>query len=155
MANLQAATGRQYRLYRAVRDVDNCWHKGGSLLLYCTVLYCTVLCTLLYSTVLYSVQYSTLLYCQITPTLLYSQVRYSSPLKCLVIFQQYIVNCSQTATHCKIKDNKCIFQRINPQADTFIELRCLSFCLSPFHVTFFETSHWPSDHMIRFQPLIG
>ena len=26
---------------------------------------------------------------------------------------------------------------------------------SPFHVIFFEASHWPSGHMIRSRPLIG
>ena len=30
---------------------------------------------------------------------------------------------------------------------------CFSFFLmSPFHVIFFEVSHWPSGHMIRFRP---
>ena len=28
-------------------------------------------------------------------------------------------------------------------------------CLSPCHATFFEASHWSSDHMIRSRPLIG
>ena len=28
-------------------------------------------------------------------------------------------------------------------------------CLSPFHVIFFEASHWPSGHMIRSRLLIG
>ena len=27
--------------------------------------------------------------------------------------------------------------------------------LSPSHAIFFKASHWPSDHMIRFRPLIG
>ena len=31
----------------------------------------------------------------------------------------------------------------------------LSFYLSPLCEIFFEASHWPSDHMIRFRPLIG
>ena len=27
----------------------------------------------------------------------------------------------------------------------------ISICLSPFHVSIFEASHWPSGHMIRSQ----
>ena len=29
------------------------------------------------------------------------------------------------------------------------------YILSPFHVIFFEASHWPSGHMISSRPLIG
>ena len=31
----------------------------------------------------------------------------------------------------------------------------ISIYISPFHVIFFEASHWPSGHMIRSRPLIG
>ena len=31
----------------------------------------------------------------------------------------------------------------------------VSIYLSPFHVIYFEASHWPSGHMIRSRPLIG
>ena len=53
-----------------------------------------------------------------------------------------------------------LFSKNLPLADSFIESRCLSIYLSvyiyvPFHVIFFEASHWPSGHMIRSRPLIG
>ena len=39
-----------------------------------------------------------------------------------------------------------IFKASALWANAFIESRCLSFCfMSPFHVLFFETSHWPLD----------
>ena len=46
------------------------------------------------------------------------------------------------------------FLKNRPLANSFIELQCESVCLSPFHVTFFEASHWPSGHMISSRPLI-
>ena len=51
-------------------------------------------------------------------------------------------------TESTMKVNK-VFQRIGPKADSLIESQCLSICLSPFHVTLFKASHWPSGHMIR------
>ena len=39
----------------------------------------------------------------------------------------------------------------------FIDHRvAMSVCLYvPFHAIFFDSSHWPSGHMIRSRPLIG
>ena len=56
--------------------------------------------------------------------------------------------------------NHCIFhnfQRIGPQADSFIESQFVSATLSviPFSFNFFQAFHWPSGHMISSRPLIS
>ena len=65
--------------------------------------------------------------------------------------------------HLEIVQIQADYQRIGPYADSFIELRCLYLYLyldiwiymSPPHVIYFKTSHWPSDPMISPKPLIG
>ena len=46
-----------------------------------------------------------------------------------------------------------LFSKNRPLADSFIEsifIEYISVCLSPFHVTFFEASHWPSGLLLLF-----
>ena len=50
---------------------------------------------------------------------------------------------------------KDFFLSKNRPLGRFFLVVAMSVCLSPFHVIFFEASHWPSGHMIRSRPLIG
>ena len=88
-----------------------------------------------------------LFFCRYRRSLLYANLKHTASL----LNFAYIRDLSH--------HNILLFNASALWADAFIESQCqsiyLSVCLSPFHVTFFEASHWPSGHMISSKPLIG
>ena len=70
------------------------------------------------------------------------------------------VRCQVSGVTCQVSCVRChMFFKESPLGRFFHIVAMsvlLSVCfMSPFHVTFFEDSHWPSDPMISSRPLIG
>ena len=64
-------------------------------------------------------------------------------------------NAAVTVQFKDVVDTNYLFSKNRPLGRFFHRV-AMSVCgMSPFHVIFFEASHWPSGHMINSRPLIG